>query len=331
MTDPAMAAGIAEDCLLRPLPAADLAAVGTMAATALAVPETNRTAQILFLEGLLEYRRGNYASAVDWLGKAADAPDGDRYAYAESQMVSALAQYQLKDIAKAHDTLAEGLAYIDKKIAKPPDDGFSKHWEDYLVVQILQREAGVLMPETAAPAWQDKLHQAGLTFTASQLDNGTWEVGIDNQPLTNLTLLSGVPISRLSLMRTKVADLSPLRGMPLKTLQLAGTAVTDIGPLQGMTLELLQLSQTAVTNIDPLRGMPLKVLNLTDCAGITNLDALAGMTTLQSLILPPNAGPIQFLRGLTNLTRLSFRYDPATKRAAQSTAAFWAEYDQTHP
>ena len=63
----------------------------------------------------------------------------------------------------------------------------------------------------------------------------------------------------------------------------------------------------------------------------TNLDALAGMTTLQSLILPPNAGPIQFLRGLTNLTRLSFRYDPATKRAAQSTAAFWAEYDQTHP
>jgi hypothetical protein len=137
--------------------------------------------------------------------------------------------------------------------------------------------------------------------------------------------LRGAPISRLSLMHTTVSDLSPLRGMSLKWLRLAGTKVTDLDPLQGMPLESLQISGTPVADLSPLRGMPLRDLKMSGCTNITNLEPIAGIITLQSVILPPNAKNFDFLRRVTNLKRLSFKYDPATKGPAQTTSEFWAE------
>src|SRR6185295_7929898 len=95
------------------------------------------------------------------------------------------------------------------------------------------------------PAWLTALTNAGFKVSSRMLDDETWEVAIEDQPsFTDLNLLRKAPISRLSLMRTKVFDLEPLQGMPLKTLRLANTAVTNLSPLQGLPLESLQISGT---------------------------------------------------------------------------------------
>jgi hypothetical protein len=173
------------------------------------------------------------------------------------------------------------------------------------------------------------LRQAGMEFTSEQQDDGTWEISMDDHPVTSISILHDAPISRLSLMHTAVSDLSPLRGMSLKWLRLAGTKVGDLSPLQSMPLELLQLSGTPVTDLSPLRGMPLKTLIMTGCASITDLEPIAGIKTFQSVILPPNAKNFEFLRGLPSVTRISFRYDATLKGPAQSAADFWAEFDKT--
>jgi hypothetical protein len=94
-----------------------------------------------------------------------------------------------------------------------------------------------------------------------------------------------------------------------------------------MPIESLQLSGTPVTSIEPLRGMPLKLLNMTGCTGITNLEPIKEITTLESVILPPNAKDFGFLRNEPHLTRVSFKYDKGTHAPAQSAEEFWAQQD----
>jgi hypothetical protein len=151
--------------------------------------------------------------------------------------------------------------------------------------------------------------------------------------VTDISMLRGAPLSRLTLMHTSVSDLTPLRGMSLRWLRLAGTKVSDLSPLQGMPLESLQISGTPVTDISPLRGMPLKMLNMTSCGGITNLEPIRGINTFQTIILPPNAKDFGFLRNEPQLTRISFKYDHAVGGPAQTAAEFWAQQDsnQTPP
>ena len=191
-------------------------------------------------------------------------------------------------------------------------------------------QAATLTSESE-PSWLAALAQAGLEFAHSPADDNTWEVLLDNQPITDLTPRSTArQSSKLSLMRTQVSDLTPLRGMPLKTLRLAGTKVSDLTPLHGMPMESLQLSGTPVSDLGPLRGVPLRTLNMTDCPGLTNMEPIAATMTTRSVILPPNAKDFGFLRTFTNLARLSFHYDPTLKAPAQTAAEFWAEFDKTN-
>ena len=172
------------------------------------------------------------------------------------------------------------------------------------------------------------LTKAGFKFTATKQDDDTWSVVLDDQPISDLTPLKGAPIDELSLMRTKVSDLTPLRGMQIETLHLAGTPVTDLSPLAGMPLKSLQISSTAVSDLSPIRGMPMRYLSLGGCTNITDLGPLVGMTTLRTIVLPPNAKDFQFLRNFENLRRISFTYDPAKKGPAQTAVEFWAQQDQ---
>ena len=132
----------------------------------------------------------------------------------------------------------------------------------------------------------------------------------------------------LNLNGQPVADLSPLRGTALTKLQLEKTKVTDLTPLQGLPLESLSISGTQVADISPLRGMSLKRLRMTDCTNLTDLSPLAGMTTLETVILPPNATKVEVLRGLTQLKRIGFKYDSTIKGPDKTAAEFWADYDK---
>jgi len=170
------------------------------------------------------------------------------------------------------------------------------------------------------------LSQAGLKFSSRRSEvDGRWTVNFDNQLISDLSLLHGAPISTLAVQHTAVTDLTPLNDLPLlKELRLAGTRVSDLSPLEGLALVQLTISGTPVTDLSPLRD-----LKMSGCQSITNLEALAGMTTLQTLILPPKAKNYEFLRGMTNLTRIGFKYDAAVKGPDKTAAEFWANYDQS--
>jgi hypothetical protein len=95
------------------------------------------------------------------------------------------------------------------------------------------------------------LRNAGRTFASHLMSDDTWDVNLDDQPITDLSSLQHEQISRLSLKRTNVSDLTPLRGLPLKSLAIGGSKVTDLGPLKGMPLESLQISGSGIADLNP--------------------------------------------------------------------------------
>jgi hypothetical protein len=178
-------------------------------------------------------------------------------------------------------------------------------------------------------SWVARLHDAGLKpGTLKRLDDGTWEVNLDNTTIKDLAILEGARISELSFGYTAVTDLSPLRGMPLRNLQFYRSKVTDLRPLAGMSLNRLNLGGTIVTDLAALRGMALTELYLHNCDSLTDLSPLAEATKLTKLTLPQGAANFEFLRNFPGLERLSYRQDRNIAHFPdQSAAGFWRDYD----
>jgi serine/threonine protein kinase len=330
--DPRIAERMVKASLILPADADEMVAIARMAETAVQI-ETNADNREYnwFAKGFAEYRLGHCDKAVELLKQVIEFDPGSS-CRAETFLVLAMAQYQLGQTAACQKSMAKAMDIVDHSLRK--EGHLEDDWNDWIIIHVLLREATAMMPATAVqtpetPAWQAALAKTGWKFTVTKQGDDTWEVDLDDQPVTDISVLRDAPISRLTLMHTLVSDLSPLRGKRLTWLRLAGTKVADLSPLQGMPLESLQISGTPVTDLSPLRGMPLKALNMTSCAGITNLAPISGITTFQSVILPPNAKDFGFLRGETNLTHISFKYDRATGGPAETAAEFWAEQDKT--
>ncbi len=174
------------------------------------------------------------------------------------------------------------------------------------------------------------LRAAGCTVNARVLDDGTLSVGLLNQPISDLSILEGTPISRLAVQSTKVSDLRPVRTMKLTFLDLWDTPVTDLSPLRGLPLTSLNLGATNVTDLSPLEGMPLADF-FADRAPFTDYAPLAKSPTLKNIHLPrpmPGAPPLNLepLRSLPNLERISFQYDWSTGPIC-TAKVFWAHWD----
>ncbi|MCM1284218.1 MAG: protein kinase [Muribaculaceae bacterium] len=92
------------------------------------------------------------------------------------------------------------------------------------------------------------------------------ELVLDNQQITDLSPLEGLPVSRLSLSGNPITDLSPLAGCNmLRELHIADTGVSDLTPLSSCTLLAdLSISRTKVTNLAPLKGTSLTKLTIGD-------------------------------------------------------------------
>ncbi len=199
------------------------------------------------------------------------------------------------------------------------------------------------------------LRKTGLRFTFWQQPDGTYGIDMENQPISDLTLFKGAPISYFELNGCKVRDLSPLRDSPLhylnlglnpvtdlsplrdtpiKDLWLWRTPVTDLSPLRGLKLDGLVLHTTQVSDLSPLAGMPLKRLDLAGCKNVTDVSPVLAIPTLEKLLIPRGARNIGLLRKLPNLKRLSYELDGRTfdnrtlSYAADTTVAdFWREYE----
>jgi eukaryotic-like serine/threonine-protein kinase len=336
-SDSRIAERMVKASLLLPASAEEMKVISAMADVAGNVNTNGKNWGYNFLaKGLSEYRRGNYQEAIPWLRGALPEDIGSRRR-AEAYLILAMTQYRLNQSDSSRASFSQAMDVVK---ALPTANDFADDWNDWVIIHVFLREALALNPDfeklssagaAKIPAWQDALSKAAWKFNARKDDDGSWEVDLEDQPVTDISVLHDANISELSLMRTAVATLEPLRGMPLKRLWLASTKVTDLSPLQGMQLVSLQISGTAVVNLEPLRGMPLHDLRMSSCTNITNLEPIAGNRTLENVILPPNANGFEFLRGLASLKKLSFRYDSATKGPAQSAAEFWADYDKNQP
>ncbi len=184
--------------------------------------------------------------------------------------------------------------------------------------------------------WQDwdreqtflpAIRATGFTFSLTKVpDNNTYNLRIEKQPLRDLSILKGAPISILWIGGTEVTDLAPIADLPLRSLGLWSTAVTDIGPLRKMRLEELTLGTGAVADLSPLADMPLQKLYMHQCKAVGDLSPILKLQTLQSLTVPVTARNIESLRSLKNLRWLGFRGDSYAMVNSTPVELFWERW-----
>jgi serine/threonine protein kinase/tetratricopeptide (TPR) repeat protein len=147
-------------------------------------------------------------------------------------------------------------------------------------------------------SWLRDLRASGLAIKkGKQLPDDTWELDLEGATITDLAILTGPPISRLSLKKTAVSDLSPLRGWPLKHLNLEGTRVTDLTLLQEMPLEELVLTGLPISDLKPLSGLPISKLWLGNTA-VSDLTPLRGMPLIALQLYNTRITDLSPLKGM---------------------------------
>ena len=147
----------------------DLETASQMAAKALALGQESLWSSFLQLDnGLARYRRGDYAGAVDAMGKVIGQPmnvgrplpplERDVAAYA----VLAMAQHQLKQTGAARESLAKATDLAETKLPHLGTNDLERDWVDWLIAHIFLREAKTVLggesttsgTQTANPAMQ---------------------------------------------------------------------------------------------------------------------------------------------------------------------------------
>ena len=106
--------------------------------------------------------------------------------------------------------------------------------------------------------------------------------------------------------KNQITDLSPLSGLNLSMLSIYDSQISDLSPLSGLSsLESLNLSSSRISDISALgRLNNLTTLSLTNC-NISNISALSNLVNLQQLQLAGNQiSDISALENLTNLNML---------------------------
>ncbi|MES2923010.1 MAG: protein kinase [Verrucomicrobiota bacterium] len=158
---------------------------------------------------------------------------------------------------------------------------------------------------------------------------GTLAVDLNERNIDDLTPLVGLPVSELNARGTPITDLGPLRGLSLHGLYLVNTPVSDLSPLKDLPLLNLGLANTRVTDLSALRDMKLRTLCLDRNSQEIDLAPLAGMTTLEDVLLPENPKNLELLRKLTNLKYIGYTWSGELgKGSATPASEFWKSHAQ---
>jgi hypothetical protein len=102
--------------------------------------------------GLLEFRRGNYAKAVDWTRHCLEIPETVPPRTADARIILAMSLHQLAQDDEARSELQQARNIIEARFSSPMDHGASDRglWFDWFCARIFLQEATGLL--TAAPA-----------------------------------------------------------------------------------------------------------------------------------------------------------------------------------
>jgi serine/threonine protein kinase len=162
------------------------------------------------------------------------------------------------------------------------------------------------------PEFRDISPLKGLSLNAVHLQ--------ENQGITDIRPLAGMPIEHLHLWHCKVADFTPLKEMPLKWLNVGGgfqnnfdlkivshlpleflclnySDVSDLTPLKNCPLTGLECTNTPLSDLSPLRGMRLQLLSLTNTK-VKDLSPLRGMPLTKLSIDGTRVSDLSPLRGM---------------------------------
>ncbi len=213
---------------------------------------------------------------------------------------------------RSHPTLKNIQADYDEHPAlirtAQPKDIFWKDWD---------RE------QTFVPA----LRATGNKFTLTKLPAGSYSLEIIRQPLRDLSILKGAPISKLTISSCQVVDLTPLHDLPIEYLNIGYNPFSDVSPLRGMQIKTLFLSNTKVSDLSPLTSLPLTEIYLGGCENVTDVALLAEIPTLEKVVVPVQAANIEALRKLTKLKRLAFQHTSSSPYIPITTAEeFWEQW-----
>ena len=178
----------------------------------------------------------------------------------------------------------------------------------------------------ATPAeMKGRLERAGVRCKSLQFVS-TNEVILDLERcgISDLTPLSGLPVTCLNVSGNGITGLAAVAGMPLHMLSLGDTHVSDLSPPKGESLQYLDITGCPVKTLSTIAGMPLETLYMNG-TGVTDLSPLKGMP-LKILVFNPKTATdgVRALRGLTNLVQIGVdaRHNPMPARV------FWAKYDK---
>jgi hypothetical protein len=133
----------AKACLLAPGPAADVGRLDALADEALASdPGPSLLPWFQMCKGLADYRSGRFTAAADRLAKLS-IPDNPT-AMLTIRLLRAMSRLRAGDPAAA-DALRATLEDIDRQLPKPGAEDLGEGPENFLICQILRREAEQLV------------------------------------------------------------------------------------------------------------------------------------------------------------------------------------------
>ena len=151
-TDPAIAGEMALDCLILPPPASALKTISSLVGIAAAGgPGKGPWESIEFVNGLAEYRRGDFAGAARRL-QAAVAQERDPNRNVGASAVLAMARLQLNQPVEARAALRKGVELAEAR-PRIPDN---PRWNDQMTADLLLREAQRLIADSPSPTDQTK-------------------------------------------------------------------------------------------------------------------------------------------------------------------------------
>jgi tetratricopeptide (TPR) repeat protein len=204
--------------------------------------------------------------------------------------------------AQANRVLCHKLA-AESQGKKEPPAGSLPALHQAMLEQERFHEAAIILRrlkqgnEVYLRTYRPILEKAGYRDALTMDNDSSLTLDLSGQPVSDLSFLKGLPLSRLDLGGTPVTDLRPLLGMPLGHLSLAGTKVTDLQALTGMPLTHLVLNETRVRDLGPLAGMPLQRLY----AGGTQMNDIRPLTKMPLVDLNLSADRIEDLGPLAGM------------------------------
>jgi len=147
--------------------------------------------------------------------------------------------------------------------------------------------------------YEQHLRSSGVQFQSlTVIEGGFCELSFQGDKISDLSPLTGMPLTGLRIPDNQVTDLSPLKGMPLKSLNVGKNRnLSDLSPLTGLPLNSLSIFATKVSDLSPLKGMPLTVLNVSDTA-VADLSPLQGIELTRLYVSGTPVANLSPLKGM---------------------------------